>query len=275
MKFKINEKGQAVAGKTQLIDKKAFDKIEGTQIRWLGNAGIMINSKGTNVMIDPLLEGFDMPLLIEMPMLPESVPFLDAVLVTHIDNDHFSRVTCRKLKEKCKEFHAPYYVAQQMEKELQINGIGHGIHDTFQIGNITFKLTPAWHNWQNDVKKYQYREWKKEEYCGYWMETEDGTIWLPGDSRLLEEHLHMSAPDVILFDFADNDWHITLKGAIQLANTYHNSDLICIHWGCVDAPDMTPFNGNPQNILDHVVNPNRVKILAPGEVYEVRSKKNE
>ena len=38
MKFKINEKGQAVAGKTQLIDKKAFDKIEGTQIRWLGNA---------------------------------------------------------------------------------------------------------------------------------------------------------------------------------------------------------------------------------------------
>ena len=64
-----------------------------------------------------------------------------------------------------------------------------------------------------------------------------------GDSRLLEEHLHMSAPDVILFDFADNDWHITLKGAIQLANTYPNSDLICIHWGCVDAPDMTPFNG--------------------------------
>ena len=87
-----------------MIDKKAFDKIEGTQIRWLGNAGIMINSKGTNVMIDPLLEGFDMPLLIEMPMLPESVPFLDAVLVTHIDNDHFSRVTCRKLKEKCKGF---------------------------------------------------------------------------------------------------------------------------------------------------------------------------
>lgn len=85
----------------------------------------------------------------------------------------------------------------------------------------------------------------------------------------------MPAPDVILFDFADNDWHITLKGAIQLANTYPNSDLICIHWGCVDAPDMTPFNGNPQNILDHVVNPNRVKILAPGEVYEVRSKKNE
>ena len=42
MKFKINEKGQAVAGKTQLIDKKAFDKIEGSQIRLSGYAGYML-----------------------------------------------------------------------------------------------------------------------------------------------------------------------------------------------------------------------------------------
>ena len=58
----------------------------------------------------------------------------------------------------------------------------------------------------------------------------------------------MPEPDVILFDFADNDWHITLDGAIQLANTYPQAHLICIHWGSVDAPDMTPFNGNPEDL---------------------------
>lgn len=53
-------------------------------------------------MIDPLLEGFDLPLLIEMPILPEAVPHLDAIFITHSDNDHFSRVTCKKLAPVCK-----------------------------------------------------------------------------------------------------------------------------------------------------------------------------
>ena len=87
--IKINEKGQAVAPKIHLITDEAFKKIDHTEIRWLGNASIMINSHGTNIMIDPLLEGFDMPLLIDMPILPQDIPTLDALLVTHIDNDHF------------------------------------------------------------------------------------------------------------------------------------------------------------------------------------------
>lgn len=79
----------------------------------------------------------------------------------------------------------------------------------------------------------------------------------------------MPDSDVILFDFADNDWHITLDGAIKLANTYPNADLICIHWGSVDAPSMTPFNGNPEDLLDRVVNPERIQVLAPGEIYQM------
>lgn len=93
---------------------------------------------------------------------------------------------------------------------------------------------------------------------------------MPGDSKLLDSHLNMPQPDVILFDFADNDWHITLDGAIRLANAYPTSELICIHWGCVDAPDMTPFNGNPETLLDRVVNSKRIKVLAPGEKYTLK-----
>ena len=95
---------------------------------------------------------------------------------------------------------------------------------------------------------------------------------MPGDSQLLEEHLHMPDPDVILFDFADNEWHITLDGAIKLANTYPNADLICIHWGSVDAPTMTPFNGNPEDLVERVINPERIRVLAPGEVFVIEKK---
>ena len=151
-----------------------------------------------------------------------------------------------------------------------IPGTGHDIHEGFRVGDTRITLTPAKHNWQNGVPEFQCRVWKEEDYCGYWFDTPDGTIWLPGDSRLLPEHLSMPSPDVILFDFSDNDWHITLAGAIRLANAYPQAKLICIHWGTVDAPDMTPFNGNPDALYDAVANPQRILPLCPGEAFTLR-----
>lgn len=271
MRIKKNEKGQALAPKTIKFGKGAFEKNNNTEIRWLGNASIMINSRGTNIMIDPLLEGFDMPLLMDIPISSQDVPNLDGILITHIDNDHFSRPTCSSLKNVCKIYHAPNYVADVMNEEGYLTK-KHDIGESFNIDEIKIKLTPAKHNWQNGSKKWQYRYWEEKDYCGYWVETIDGTVWLPGDSRLLEEHLHMKKPDVILFDFADNEWHITFEGAVKLANAYPNSDLICIHWGCVDAPEMTPFNANPEDLVSKIVNPERIKVLAPGEVYSLCKK---
>jgi L-ascorbate metabolism protein UlaG (beta-lactamase superfamily) len=58
-------------------------------------AGFLINSRGTTIMIDPLLEGFGMPIMIDMPIAATDVPGLDAILVTHSDNDHYSVPTSR------------------------------------------------------------------------------------------------------------------------------------------------------------------------------------
>lgn len=271
MNIKMNSQGQAVAPQSVNISQKAFDSNNKTSIYWMGSASIMIHSHHTNIMIDPLLKGFDLPLLIDMPILPKDIPHLDGVLITHIDNDHFSVPTCLDLANVTDVFHAPYYVATKIN-ELNLNGIGHDIGDSFDVNDIRCTLTKASHNWQNHITKYQYRHWHENEYCGYWIETKEGTIWLPGDSKLLPDHLTMPQPDVILFDFADNEWHITLEGAITLANAYPNSDLICIHWGSVDAPDMSPFNGNPQTLIQHIKNPERLKVLAPGEEYVLQEK---
>lgn len=264
----LNEKGQAMPGGYHAITPDAFRSIPHTELRWLGNGGIMLNVRGTVIFIDPLLEGFDMPLLFEPPITPAQVPALAGLLITHIDNDHFSRPTCTDLLPVCKSYHATRFVAQEMKK-IGVPGIGHDIGDSFSIGPVSFLLTPAKHNWQSEGAKYQYRVWAEEDYCGYWIDTPDGTIWLPGDSRLLESHLHMPNPDVILFDFSDNDWHITLDGAAKLANTYPDAKLICIHWGTVDAPGMSPFCGNPGEIQKRIVNPERLLVLDPGEPYSM------
>ena len=84
--------GQAMPAKTLPIPPEAFSS-PGTSLYWLGGGGALVVSRGTSIMIDPVLEGFDMPLLIDQPLTPEGVPSLDALLITHVDNDHFSRPT--------------------------------------------------------------------------------------------------------------------------------------------------------------------------------------
>lgn len=263
---KTEKKYQARPPKTQPFGREAFSTSKGTTLRWLGMAGFLINSRGTTVMVDPLLQGFDMPILIDFPIKPKDVPHLDAVLVTHADNDHFSIPTNKDLLPVTKEFHSTIYVDSLM-KNMSWPSFGHNIGDVFKVKNISVKLTPADHAYQNAYPKPGQRFFKNEDACGFMIETPDGTIWAPGDSRLMDEHLHLPTPDAILFDFSDSEWHFTLAGAIKLANAYPNTPLLLSHWGSVDSPDFAPFNGDPKSLYGKVVNPERIIILALGQPY--------
>jgi len=267
-----SDKGQAMPEKTIKMDKTCFEDGGHTSIYWVGNAGSFINSHGTIIAIDPMLKGFDMPLLVTMPIDPMDIPHIDGYLISHIDNDHFSKDTIKDVKDRTDEFHASHYVASQLEEVCHVNNAtGHDIGDEFTIGNMHVKVTPAWHNWQNDIKKWQFREWKREEYCGFWIDTPDGSVWYVGDSRLLDEQMNMPVdPDVILFDFSDNPWHITFDGAVKLANRYPNAILIPVHWGTVDGADYSPFNGDPERLAKAIVNPERIAVLNIGDKYVLK-----
>ena len=81
----LNSKSQAMPSKVLPVPPEAFDSRAGTEITWLGGAGILLNVRGTALLIDPLLTGFDMPTLFNCPLRPEDIKHLDAILVTHID----------------------------------------------------------------------------------------------------------------------------------------------------------------------------------------------
>ncbi len=265
----LQKKYQAKAPKTQPFGKEAFGKSTKTTLRWLGMAGFLINSRGTTFMVDPLLEGFDMPLLINFPILAKDVPYLDAVFVTHADNDHFSVPTNVAMSKATDVYHSTVYVDSLM-RNLNLKSVGHNIGETFQVKTVSVKLTPADHAYQNAYPGMSKRWFKNEDACGFWFDTPDGTIWATGDSRLMPEHLTMKAPDAILFDFSDSEWHFTFEGAVKIANAYPNAMLLLCHWGSVDSPDFSPFNGDPKKLFDVVINPDRIKILAPGEPFVLK-----
>lgn len=266
------KKFQAKPSKTQFFGSEAFENSNNTTLRWLGMAGFLINSHGTNMMIDPLLEGFDMPVLIDFPIQSSDVPQLDAILVTHSDNDHYSIPTCRHLSTVTKEYHSTKYVDSLMKNE-GLTSFGHNIGDVFNIRSVKITVTAADHSWQNAYPGTSTRVFKDEDSAGFWIETPDGTIWAPGDSRLTPEHLQMPTPDAMLFDFSDSEWHFTFEGAVKMANAYPNTALLLYHWGSVDAPDFAPFNGNPETLYNVVVNPERIHVLAPGEPFILKALK--
>ncbi|MBV9265155.1 MAG: MBL fold metallo-hydrolase [Acidobacteriaceae bacterium] len=145
---KPTKKYQAKAPKTQPFEAEAFKASSGTNLRWLSAAGFFINSRGTILVIDPLLEGFDMPIMIDMPIMPKDVPHVDAVLITHSDTDHYSAGTCRDLKPVCASFHSTKYVGTVMKKD-GLPSFGHGIGEAFNVAGVRVKLTPVDHDWQN------------------------------------------------------------------------------------------------------------------------------
>ena len=261
---------QARAPQTQPFGAEAFEVADTTVLRWLGMAGFLINSHGTALMVDPLLGGFDMPVMIDFPIAAADVPRLDAMLVTHSDNDHYSVPTCRDLAEVTREYHSTRYVASLMQQE-GFPAYGHDIGEHFVIGPVRVQVTPADHAWQNASPGASDRIFQPEDCCGFWIDTPDGTIWAPGDSRLIpDHHLHMPTPDAMLFDFSDSEWHFGLDGAIEMANAYPHTLLLLYHWGCVDAPDFPPFNADPDSLPDRVENPERIQLLAPGEPFMLR-----
>ncbi|WP_442542533.1 MBL fold metallo-hydrolase [Arthrobacter sp. KN11-1C] len=262
-------RGQAMAPSTMPIQVEAFDDPHGTVLHWLGMAGFLINARGTLLAVDPLLQDFDMPMLINFPLQPADVPRLDAILVTHADNDHFSVPTCTALNSVTHRFHSTRYVSELMH-ELGMPAQGHGIGDAFTVGSVRITVTPADHAWQNATPQPGQRTFHDEDSCGFWIETPDGVIWAPGDSRLIREHhLTMPTPDALLFDFSDSEWHFTFDGAVEMANAYPDADLLLHHWGSVDSPDFSPFNADPETLRGVVVNPKRIRVLAPGEPFRL------
>lgn len=270
-KIKTIKKYQAKAPATQPFGREAFTKSNNTTIRWLGMAGFLVNSRGTTFMIDPLLKGYDMPLLMKFPILPKEVPHLDAVFATHSDNDHYSVETFKDLASITTAFYSTIYVDSLMKND-GLKSFGYPIGGKFQFGKVTGKLIPADHAWQNAYPRPGQRHFAPRDACGFWFDTPDGTIYATGDSRPMEEQLHMPAPDVILLDYSeDAQWHLGLEASAKLVNAYPKATVLLGHWGFVDAPDFAPFNADPSKLKKLVTNPERIKVLAPGEPFVLKS----
>jgi L-ascorbate metabolism protein UlaG (beta-lactamase superfamily) len=269
--------GQVSAPPAHRIGPEAFGRSRETALWWLTNAGFLVNSRGTVIMIDPAISldpespgtsETGMRLLVTLPVEASEVPRLDAVLYTHADDDHFAPATARELIRTGALFAGPPPVAKELSRigvaEDRIHVVRPG--ETFELGRMKVTPTPADHPWQlRDPERFG-PPWQPEDCCGYALDTPHGTVWCPGDTRLMDEHVQMKDVDLLLLDVGHSDYHLGIDNAARLANILDVPHIIPYHWGTYDAPDHPAYNGDPAEMADKIHNAEkRFHVLAPGE----------
>lgn len=281
------EKAQPKARQTIFLTSQDFENHNETAVYWLASAGVMINSHGTILMIDPVLayigeqpmvsETFDL-LLVPTPIQPEKVPKCDAVLYTHMDKDHLSEATLQRLKWGTDpDFYVPSTMVLNQLKFYGVAPKKRRIIDdgeVLEIGNVKVERTIARHAWQViDPEHYDW-QYGSMDCCGYKIVTPDGIIWVPGDTQLLPEHLTMTDVDVMFIDFARSDSHFGEQSALKLVNTLTDADLIMYHYGTFDMPGLPEFGADPEDVRNQIIHSERFHDLAPGEKYILKKEKN-
>jgi L-ascorbate metabolism protein UlaG (beta-lactamase superfamily) len=258
----------------QEIDAAFFERRAETAVAWLGMAGVVVNARGTILLIDPLITTVSSKgqrlcesghsLKFPLPLQAVDVPRVDAVLYTHADGDHLGRWTAATLAARLgPTFFAPPPVGRALQ--------GVGVSEerivvardfaSTRVGQAEVVVTPALHDWQAE------RPWQRGDCCGYLIHTPDGTIWHPGDTRLIDELLDVRGVDVLFFDVAAVDAHLGPKGSARLAESCGAQALIAYHYGTFDLPPGTYGSCDPRDALPYVAGLSaRYLQLNPGEL---------
>jgi len=259
---------------SQKIPPSFFGPRSDTVVTWLGMAGVLVNCRGTALLIDPLITLVESEgemlceghyrLRTPLPIESRQMPHIDVVLFTHADGDHFSRVTAEVFAAReTTKFVAPPPVERGLlnlgvSKERIVTARD---FDSIEFGAAVVEVTPALHDWQDE------NPWRRGDCCGYVVRTPDGSIWHPGDTRLIDELLEVKDVDVLFFDVAAVRSHLGPEGSAKLAVSSGAKVTIAYHYGTFVLPKGSYGNCDPKDALPYTQGLSaRFLLLNPGEI---------
>ena len=142
---------------TKKISDSFFNQLENKdyQIAWLGHSAFIISIHEKIILLDPMLGSHASPISIpslkrfnnELPIDPESIPYIDFVLFSHDHYDHLDFSTIQKIKDKVKMFLVPLGIGSHLrswdieeQKIIEMNW-----EQSYKIDEIEFICLPARH----------------------------------------------------------------------------------------------------------------------------------
>lgn len=159
-----------------------------SRVTWLGHAAVLVETLGQRILVDPLFHPCSIPSRAhpELPPDPAHIGPLDAILITHGDNDHFNPQALVRL-----ERHTPVYIPRvkapqayhvDMLRVLDLLGFTQvhtlQVGDRVQLGDVTVVATPfVGEDWGLSLPQLTYV-----------IQSEPLTVFLNADSHRMDEH---------------------------------------------------------------------------------------
>jgi L-ascorbate metabolism protein UlaG (beta-lactamase superfamily) len=225
---------------------------------------------------EPGISEIGMKLKVSYPISADQVPKADIVLYTHSDIDHMGPTTAQILAKLRPAFlgpHPVYYKLTKMGIEPELVDVCR-YGDPIEIKGLKIEVTPADHPWQLQDPARCGKPFRAGDCCGYILNTPDGRIFFPGDTRIMEEHLSIKNIDVLALDVSECAYHLNHPAAILLANNLSDAMILPLHYGTYDNPSKGAHGGDPVDVFASITNAKeRTKLPAPGEAVYIKDGK--
>lgn len=211
-------------------------------ITWVGQATVLIQIDGMNILTDPLWIRWLGPFKrYSKPGIEiEHLPPIDVVLISHAHKDHLDIPSLLHLQKKQKINHNTTIIIETsssriLPKKLKAKRVVKNIGESVVIDNITFHFTPVKH-WGS---RYLFDVFRKS--TGFVIEASNRRIFFPGDTAYfddLKEIMKQYRVNIALMPIGDylprrrrKGVHISPEEVVQFVDESKISLCIPIHWG--------------------------------------------
>ena len=206
-------------------------------ITWLGQAGFLLETEATRLLIDPWVTPAERR-LIESPPLALVSDRIDYLLVTHEHPDHLDLPFLRQLAERSPDamLVLPEPIVDQAQGVLTLSPVQPG--DRLQLADITVEAVPAWHG----VGIEDAYTDGHGRFLGYLIGVAGLVIYHAGDTVATEgllSSLEGKEIDLALLPVNGRDFfreaeglvgNLDVREAVRLAQRIGASTLVPYHW---------------------------------------------